>query len=216
MDEEEELLDDLSLLAFKNQLLCASIDQLKNFYKDENTFLCFLDTIAIASRKEPAFFLLSPEIKKRILEIIEIHKYSVDDEVLDYINEILVYLNAVENVSEEMVSLMVKSYIDFHESIRNTKYNEVCDFLDALAYDAIFMNSLDEGNIQNLTNHDLNISSFNYLIATSPDFFKNEEVMARAQQVLEQEKRTTKVFSKKKKNINNIKKSLKYIGEKEE
>lgn len=39
MDEEEELLDDLSLLAFKNQLLCASIDQLKNFYKDENTFL---------------------------------------------------------------------------------------------------------------------------------------------------------------------------------
>ena len=126
------------------------------------------------------------------------------------------YLNAVENVSEEMVSLMVKSYIDFHESIRNTKYNEVCDFLDALAYDAIFMNALDEGNIQNLTNHDLNISSFNYLIATSPDFFKNEEVMARAQQVLEQEKRTTKVFSKKKKNINNIKKSLKYIGEKEE
>ena len=87
--DEEELLDDLSLLAFKNQLLCASIDQLKYFYKDENTFLCFLDTIAIASRKEPAFFLLSPEIKKRILEIIEIHKYSVDDEVLDYINEIL-------------------------------------------------------------------------------------------------------------------------------
>lgn len=175
-----------------------------------------MDTIAIASRKEPAFFLLYPDIKKRILEVIEIHRYSVDDEVLDYINEILVYLNAVENVSEEMVSLMVKSYIDFHESIRNTKYNEVADFLDALAYDAIFMNALDEGNLQNLTNHDLNISSFNYLIATSPDFFKNEEVMARAQQVLEQEKRTTKVFSKKKKNINNIKKSLKYIGEKEE
>ena len=135
---------------------------------------------------------------------------------MDYINEILVYLNAVENVSEEMVSLMIMSYIDFHENIRNTKFIEVANFLDALAYDAIFMNALDEGNLQNLTNHDLNISSFNYLIATSPDFFKNEEVMARAQQVLEQEKRTTKVFSKKKKNINNIKKSLKYICEKEE
>lgn len=213
---DEEFLDDLSLLAFKNQLLCASIDQLKDFYKDENAFLSFLDTIAIASKKEPTFFLLSPEIKKRILEIIEIHKYYVDDEVLDYINEILVYLNSVENVSEEMVSLMLKSYIDFHESIRNTKYNEVTDFLDALAYDAVFMNALDEGNIQNLTNHDLNVSSFNYLIATSPDFFKNEEVMARAQLVLEQEQKTTKVFSRKKKNINNIKKSLKYIGKKEE
>ena len=203
----EDLLDDLSLLAFKNQILCASIDQLKDFYKDEKTFLCFLDTLALMTQREPAFFLLSPEIKNRIIAVIEIHKYSVNDEVLDYINEVLVYLNYVENVSDDMIFLMVKSYKEFHETIRN---------INALAYDAIFMDALEKNNMEDLTNSDLNMSSFNYMISTSPEFFNIEGVMERANDLLDKEKKHTKVFSKKKKNIVNLKQSLNLINKKEE
>ena len=212
----EDLLDDLSLLAFKNQILCASIDQLKDFYKDEKTFLCFLDTLALMSQREPAFFLLSPEIKNRIIAVIEIHKYSVNEEVLDYINEVLVYLNHVENVSDEMIYLMVNSYKEFHETIRNKKFNGAEDFLNSLAYDAIFMDALEKNNMEDLTNSDLNMSSFNYMISTSPEFFNIEGVMERANDLLDQEKKHTKVFSKKKKNIVNLKQSLNLINKKEE
>lgn len=212
----EDLLDDLSLLAFKNQILCASIDQLKDFYKDEKTFLCFLDTLALMTQREPAFFLLSPEIKNRIIAVIEIHKYSVNEEVLDYINEVLVYLNYVENVSDDMIFLMVKSYKEFHETIRNMKFNGAEDFLNALAYDAIFMDALEKNNMEDLTNSDLNMSSFNYMISTSPEFFNIEGVMERANDLLDKEKKHTKVFSKKKKNIVNLKQSLNLINKKEE
>ena len=212
----EDLLDDLSLLAFKNQILCASIDQLKDFYKDEKTFLCFLDTLALMSQREPAFFLLSPEIKNRIIAVIEIHKYSVNEEVLDYINEVSVYLNHVENVSDEMIYLMVNSYKEFHETIRNKKFNGAEDFLNSLAYDAIFMDALEKNNMEDLTNSDLNMSSFNYMISTSPEFFNIEGVMERANDLLDQEKKHTKVFSKKKKNIVNLKQSLNLINKKEE
>ena len=213
---DDDLLDTLSLLALKNQLLCASIDQLKGFYKDETAFLSFLDTIALMSQREPAFFLLSPEIKNRIITVIEIHKYSVNEEVLDYINEVLVYLNHVENVSDEMIFLMVKSYKEFHENIRNMRFNDAEDFLNALSYDAIFMNALEDNNMENLTNSDLNMSSFNYMISISPEFFNIDGVMEKANDLLEQEKKHTKVFSKKKKNIVGLKHSLDLINGKEE
>ena len=64
----EELLDALSILVFKNQILSAPMDELKKFYEEEKYFLSFLDTIALVSQREPAFFLLSPEIKNRIIE----------------------------------------------------------------------------------------------------------------------------------------------------
>ena len=145
---DEELLDDLSLLAFKNHLLCSSMEQLKNFYNDEEYFLCFLDTLALMSQREPAFFLLSPEIKNRIIGVIEIHKYSVSEDVLDYINEVLIYLNNIENFPNEMVSLMLKSYIDFQESLRKVHFNNASEFLYALSYDAIFMDALENNNMK--------------------------------------------------------------------
>lgn len=213
---DEELLDDLSLLAFKNHLLCSSMEQLKNFYNDEEYFLCFLDTLALMSQREPAFFLLSPEIKNRIIGVIEIHKYSVSEDVLDYINEVLIYLNNIENFPNEMVSLMLKSYIDFQESLRKVQFNNASEFLYALSYDAIFMDALENNNMKCLTKRDLNMSSFNYIISTSPEFFNIDGVMERAYYLLEQEKKHTKVFSKKKKNIASLKHSLDVINKKEE
>ena len=211
----EELLDALSILVFKNQILSAPMDELKKFYEEEKYFLCFLDSIALVSQREPAFFLLSPEIKNRIIQVLDVHRFSVNEEVLGVINDVVIYLNSMENVSKEMSALIVKSYIDFHEKIRNIKFNDVADFLTALSYDAVFMNALDDDNMQNLTNHKMNMSSFNYLISTSPDFFKNEKIMERANRLLDDEKKDAKVFSKKKKNINNLKKSLDLISKEE-
>ena len=96
------------------------------------------------------------------------------------------------------------------------RFNDAEDFLNALSYDAIFMNALEDNNMENLTNSDLNMSSFNYMISTSPEFFNIEGVMERANDLLDQEKKHTKVFSKKKKNIVNLKQSLNLINKKEE
>ena len=212
----EELLDDMSLLIFKNQLLCGEMKDLKEFYKDERCFLNFLDTIALVSQREPAFFLISPEIKDRILQIIEIHRFSANEEVLAYINEILVYLNSFDSIPEELAELMVRSYMQFHEELRGTKFADVTQFLQALSYDAAFVTALDDNDMDMLRFPEFNMSSFNYLICTSPDFFQRKEVMDRAMYVLGNEDNKAKVFSKKKKQIKNIRKVLNYIKTKEE
>ena len=212
----EELLDDLSLLIFKNQLLCGSMDQLKDFYKDEKRFLSFLDTIALVSQREPAFFLLSSELKNRILQIVEIHRFSANGNVLDYINEILVYLNSLDSMPDNLKDIIVKSYMSFHEELRGNKFEDNEQFLQALSYDAIFVSAIDENNMSLLKRHDLNMSSFNYLICTSPEFFEKKDVIERAMYVLNSEEKNAKIFSKKKKQIRNVKKVLNNITKKEE
>ena len=122
----------------------------------------------------------------------------------------------IENFPNEMVSLMLKSYIDFQESLRKVHFNNASEFLYALSYDAIFMDALENNNMKCLTKRDLNMSSFNYIISTSPEFFNIDGVMERAYYLLEQEKKHTKVFSKKKKNIASLKHSLDVINKKEE
>lgn len=212
----EELLDDMSLLIFKNQLLCGEMKDLKEFYKDERCFLNFLDTIALVSQREPAFFLISSEIKDRILQIIEIHRFSANEEVLAYINEILVYLNGFDNVSEDFANLMVQSYMSFHEKLRGIKFYDVTQFLQALSYDAAFVTALDDNDMDMLRFPEYNLSSFNYLICTSPDFFQRKEVMDRAIYILNNEENKAKIFSKKKRQIKNLRNVLNHISTKEE
>jgi len=212
----EELLDDLSLLIFKNQLLCGSIEELKKFYTDEKCYLSFLDTIALVSQREPAFFLLSTELKNRILQIVDIYRFSGKKEISDYVNEIVVYLNSIYNIPKEMSDLMIQSYIQFHEELRDTKFDNISDFLMALSYDAVLISALDDNNMDLLKGYDLNMSSFNYLMSTCPEFFDNKDIRNRVMNILNNEDVNSKPFSKKKKYIKAMKKRFNDIAKKEE
>ena len=212
----EELLDDLSLLIFKNQLLCGSIEELKKFYTDEKCYLSFLDTIALVSQREPAFFLLSTEFENRILQIIDIYRYSGNVGISDYINEVVIYLNSIYNIPKEMSDLMIQSYIQFHEELRDTKFDNISDFLMALSYDAVLVNALEDNKMDLLKGYDLNMSSFNYLLTTSPELFDNKDIRDRVMMILNNEDVNSKPFSKKKKYIKAMKKRFNDIAKKEE
>ncbi len=212
----EELLEDLSLLIFKNQLLCASIEELKKFYADEKCYLSFLDTIALVSQREPAFFLLSTELKSRILQIIDIYRYSGNKEISDYVNEVVVYLNSIYNIPQELSDLMIQSYIQFHEELRDAKFDNISDFLMALSYDAVLVSALDNNKMDLLKGYDLNMSSFNYLISTSPEFFDNKDIRDRVVNVLNNEEVNSRPFSKKRKYIKSMKKKFNDTAKKEE
>lgn len=212
----EELLDNLSLLIFKNQLLCGSIEELKKFYTDEKCYLNFLDTIALVSQREPAFFLLSTELENRILQIIEIYRYSGNVGISDYINEVVIYLNSIYNIPKEISDLMIRSYVQFHEELRDTKFANMSDFLMALSYDAVLVNALEDNKMDLLKGYDLNMSSFNYLLTTSPELFDNKDIRDRVMKILNNEEVNSKPFSKRKKYIKAMKKRFNDIARKEE
>ena len=87
----EELKDFYELLIIKNHLIKVPIEDLKKAYKSNEDFLWFLDAIALLTQKEKGFLLLSDEIKKRIITVIEDHKFDCDSETLEVINDTIVY-----------------------------------------------------------------------------------------------------------------------------
>lgn len=207
----EEIMDYFSLLVFKNQILCMSDEQLIDFYKDERCFLEFLDVVALISRNEPAFFVLSSEITRRISMIINQHRFSCSDEIKDYINEVVIYLNSISNLSNEMTSMLVLAYKKFQEEIREAEFTSNQAFLCSLAHDAVLFGALYDDKLEQLQDGDLSLLSLNYVVNTCPDFFKDQNIKDRALKVLEIEGKNSKLFSKRKKVVKSIKNSLSSI-----
>lgn len=207
----EEIMDYFSLLVFKNQILCMSDEQLIDFYKDERCFLEFLDVVALISRNEPAFFVLSSEITRRISMIINQHRFSCSDEIKDYINEVVIYLNSISNLSNEMTSMLVLAYKKFQEEIREAEFTSNQAFLCSLAHDAVLFGALYDDKLEQLRDGDLSLLSLNYVVNTCPDFFKDQNIKDRALKVLEIEGKNSKLFSKRKKVVKSIKNSLSSI-----
>ena len=207
----EEMMDYFSLLVFKNQLLCMSDEQLTEFYKDERCFLEFLDAVALISRNEPGFFVISDEITKRISMIINQHRFSCEDAVKDYINEVVVYLNSINNISSEMADMLFMAYKKFQEEVREGEFTSNEAFLCSLAHDAVLFGALYDDKLENLQDGDLSLLSLNYIVNTCPEFFEDENIKNRAMQVLDSEGKNSGLFSKRKKVVKSIRNSLNNI-----
>ena len=212
----EEMLEYFSLLIFKNQLLCMKNEELISFYKDEKVFLEFLDAVALLSQTEPGFFVISPQILEKISLVINDHRFSCEDGVKDYINEVVVYLNGMKNMSSEMADLIFMSYRKFHEEIREAEFTSTEAFLQTLAHDSVLFSALYDDKLENLQNGDLSILSLNYIIRTCPEFFEDDNVKYRALNVLDIENKKSGLFSKRKKVVKSIKKNLYSLQKKEE
>lgn len=204
----EEMMDYFSLLVFKNQLLCMSDDQLTEFYKDERCFLEFLDAVALISRNEPGFFVISDEIVRRIFMIINQHRFSCDDAVKDYINEVVIYLNSISNLSSEMADMLFTAYKKYQEEVREGEFTSNEAFLCSLAHDAVLFGALYDDKLDNLKDGDLSLLSLNYIVNTCPEFFEDDNIKSRALNLLNIENKNSKIFSKRKKVVKSIRNSL--------
>lgn len=204
----DEVTEYFALLIFKNQLLCCSNDELVKMYEDDKMFWEFLDTIALMSQKEPAFFLLSDEINDSIHAVIDSHRYSCDKEMSEYINKVIVYLNNFANVDKNLADVMRISYLNFNEEYRGVEFKDNKSFLASLAYDAVVFAALYNDNLDNVDNGDLAVCSLNYLINMLPEFFNDDSIKVRALYILDKEFNNSRRFSDRKKSIRLIRNNL--------
>ena len=204
----DEVTEYFAILIFKNQLLCCSNEELIKMYEDNNMFWEFLDTIALMSQKEPAFFLLSEEINDSIHAVIDSHRYSCDKEMAEYINKVIIYLNNYANVDKNLADVMRISYLNFNEEYRGGEFQDNKSFLASLAYDAVVFAALYNDNLDNVDNGDLAVCSLNYIINTLPELFNDNNIKMRALSILDKEFNNSKRFSDRKKTIRLIRNNL--------
>lgn len=211
---DDEMVMYFANLIVKNQLICNSVDELKEFYKEEDSFVDFLNAIAIISQNEPAFILLSQDIRDSISSVINDHRYSCDKEISEYINNVISYLNSMSALSQDLSDVMTFSYADFHEKLRNARFINLESFLYSLAYDAIVFTALYDDNLDSIDNKDMAICSIDYFVGTYPKFFEDENIKNRAIKVLDTEYKNSRAFSDRRKTIKYIRKNINNIKEK--
>lgn len=212
----EELKDFYELLIIKNHLIKVPIEDLKKTYKSNEDFLWFLDAVALLTQKEKGFLLLSDEIKKRIITVIEDHKFDCDSETLEVINDTVVYFNQLENVNKLLKEIIRKSYIAYQEKIRGVNFLSEESLFESLSYDGIVFNALKDNDLSAIDDSDYFLLSISYLISSIPEFFQNDEVHSNTKQLIEEERKKSKVLSSRKRITKRMLKDLVEINKKEE
>lgn len=172
-----EINDFENLLILKNQLITLTPEKLKEIYTGISEYVLFIDTVGCMLKEESAFLYLSETFPQKIKDILQIHRFDIkDDEVVDVINNVTIYLNDIENASLNYRKMILTSYIEYQKDIRHSKFATFEDFFNSLAYDAVVFLNLK--GVIDLPNKDDNLlfSSLSYIIESCPEIFKNKNI----------------------------------------
>lgn len=173
-----KLEDKINIIYLKNQLINATTKQLKKKYSNHDNFGFFIDTLNIALNDEPVYFLLDDEILNKAENIIAHRRFEFDDESFNtVINEIINQLNGLKAIPEQVKETQKKAYISFQQSTRQMVFDDMEDFLSAIAYDAVLIQKLTNGELAELEPAYF-FASTNYLAQTLPEFYQKRPMLA--------------------------------------
>lgn len=226
----EELCDFNNLIMLKNHLCRIPESELLKLYQDYGAYLSFLDSVALLTQNDSGFILFSDVFIQKILSVINIHRFDFDDmkrvpgeenpeeysTVRECVNDIIDYMHAVQGYSDELANALRKSYFEFQEEARETKFRGSEDMLKSVAYDAYVFRYLMEGKQANLADEEHNIYSLNYLMKAVPEFFQDPEINRRAIEVLDRAGEHAPLLSTRKKHVKKAKEGLLSLVQKED
>lgn len=173
-----KLEDKINIIYLKNQLINATTEQLKKKYSSHDNFGFFIDTLNIALNEDHIYFLLDDEILSKAETIIAHRRFDFDDECFNaVINEIINQLNRLKTIPEQLKTIQKQSYISFQQSTRQMVFDDMEDFLSAIAYDAVLIQKLTNGELVDLEPAYF-FASTNYLAQTLPEFYQKKPMMA--------------------------------------
>ena len=206
LDEYEELSkeDFERLLLIKNQLILLNKDELRELFGDIKCYLAFIDNVICLFNNEAAFLYLSKDFLDKIRDVLEIHRFDLTDEMVtefgptvdevhDAVNNIMFFLNKIDNEDRGQRRLVAKSYMAYHEDIRSVKFDKVEDFGSALSYDAPVYFTL-TGEFEKPISDDMMISSLNYFMETAPTIFKDPIIFSKANELINDVRKRSSIF----------------------
>lgn len=200
MPENREMLNFELALVLKNHLMTKDVEELRVFYDTDDQYMVFLCTVIYLLNHEPAFFFISNAFLEKIHSIIEIRRFSIKDEKRkEMINDITFDLNDIENCDESDRKEILSKYIDWEIDARNFETASIQEVLNSMSDDVIvyfhLKGSLDASSKEEypISNRE-KIASINYLTEMVPEFFMNEEVRNRANEMIDSIYKETSFF----------------------
>lgn len=169
--------DFINVLALKNQLINADYNELiRDYNKDYNLYLQFLDSVCVLLKTDSGFLLFSKDSIEKILNIINIHRFDCQDkEVITCINDIIGEINKIKGYSTEVKKMMMDSYLAFHEDIRKIHILNGDTLIQLIANDALCLfNIVDREELKPKEEY-MFLSSLNYLSYSCPELFDDED-----------------------------------------
>lgn len=167
--------DKKNIIYLKNQLINAKLESLKEIYSKEDDYGFFLDTLNIALDAEPVFFIIDESILRKAEDVL--HHKRFDYKIQEFnsvINEIIGRINAIKATPESIKNVHRRQYSIWQQKVRETSFASQEDFLQGIAYDAIVMEKLYQGEIGEVDPIYF-FSSTTYLAKVLPEFYQEDE-----------------------------------------
>lgn len=216
--EKYSVKDFANVMCLKNQLVNVPIEKLEEVYQDYDSYVTFLDTVAVLTNVDSVFLLFKDDYVRKIESITQIHRFDTQDkEVKKAANEVIGYLNRIKTYEPGYRRMLKASYIAYQEEARKTLTKSTDLLLYSIGYDALSYVAITEGDMDKITEDDMFLASINYFIETIPEIFKDEDTRKRTLEKLEELEKKGRPFNRMTRNYSKeTKESFQKIKLKEE
>ena len=201
--------DFYNVVKIKTELITLDINKLKEKYSAEKNFLEFLKNISLLLENEKPFLLLSVAFLDKIRTILELNRFQIKDKnIINLINEILIKLNELENLKNNEKRYLVYNYIDYQNETRHIYYDDLANFLGAMALDYEVLKALLKDDVRNYPNDEAFLATTNYFLDVEPEIYEDSEIRYITREKLK--KLQTKKFGFKDRNVKQLAKITSY------
>ena len=215
VSESDEIDSYIDAIYLKNHLIGFDTEQLKELYSNIDLYEYFVYSLIYILDNEPEFILLDDTLPNKICDVIDLHRFDCKDDTILYglVNEIILEVNSMRslpnNVKEEKISV----YLNEQSEKRKVLLTDREDLSYTMVYDAgVVLSLFEEGD--EIANKDMYIPSLNLLISEMPAMFKDEKVLERAMNKLDEISKKHVIFGRlQRRYARDAKVYLKKIGE---
>lgn len=170
----DETQDKIDIIFLKNQLIASKEIDLKQLCSDPENYGIFIDVLNIALDQEPAFFFLTDEFLEAAEDVLHSKRfdYRPIDNYNEVINDIIGRINHLRTVPQDVKDRQARAYADWNLTVRQIGSNiSLTDFYKILGHDAILIQELLKGNIDELDPFYF-FASTNYLLTVMPELYE--------------------------------------------
>lgn len=174
----------INTIYLKNQLVNLDQKELQELYKKDDEYYKFIETVDEMNQVDNCFLLLDDEFIEKVGTVLTSKRFEITDErYINLINKILTHLNIAKNYPYNVKLAKLDKYFEEQEEIRQLNFNDLSDYINTIAYDAVVYQKLLEGNLEDV-DETLLFGSANYFLEFIPKLYEDENNRSLIQQKL--------------------------------
>ena len=128
-------------------------------------------------KKEEAFLFLSNNFITKINNIVSNQRFVLNDTtIISKLNEVIAKLNELAVLPNNLKRVKALNYIDYQNEIRHIQYDDLKNFLGAMAMDYEVLKTLLNDDTASFPHDEIFLSSTNYFLEVEPAVYENREI----------------------------------------